>query len=215
MKSLELLLIDEQEKQRRAYSAILNLLFQDTDVIVRAMEPLRLMEDYLPLLAKGAIAGLILDQKLEDEGFSYSGSDLATFLRGVYSKLPIFILTNYADEPEQFEGSQKDVEDIYSKRTVDNPLSPEAEIFKARMLRRLNVFVDVQSERQQRFHDLLVKSLKEPLSQEESSEMGLLRQERVIGIQAAELQQAPKLDALLEQLRQCIGDQPTENGHDR
>jgi hypothetical protein len=155
---------------------------------------------------------LIIDQKLEDGGFNYTGSELASFLRGIDSKLPIIILTNYKDEEyEQFEDAEKDIEYVAAKDEIRDPDSREAQVTKARLLRHLNVFADVHDTRQQRFHELLVKSLTETLSSEETRELGLLKDDRLLPMQAAEQQETPTLEGLLEELRKYVpADEPQE-----
>jgi hypothetical protein len=156
------------------------------------------------LLATGTIAGLIVDQKLEDGGFNYTGAELASFLRGIDSKLPIIILTNFKNEHEQFENAEKDIEYIAAKEEIKDPDSREAQVIKARLLRHLNIFADVFDERQRRFHELLVKSLKETLCPEETEELGLLKGDRLLWVQAAEQRETPKLENLLEELRKRV-----------
>lgn len=206
MSPLELRLIDENEVQRETYAAALNALMENTGVVVAPMAPLNEMQDYIALLAEKKISGLILDQKLEDGGFSYSGSQLATFLRSIFPKLPIVILTNYKHEQEQFDTGEKDVEYICAKDEIKDPDSRPAQIIKARLLRRLNVFADVLGERERRYHDLLVKSLKEPLSAEDEKELGLLEEARVLPVQATEVRESQTLEKALEELRKRVGE---------
>lgn len=212
MKSLEVRLIDENEVQLGTYAAALNALLEETGVTVVPMQPLPTKEDYLPLLATGTVAGLIIDQKLEDGGFNYTGSELASYIRGVDSKLPIIILTNYKDEEyEQFEDAEKDIEYVAAKDEIRDPDSREAQVTKARLLRHLNVFADVHDSRQQRFHELLVKSLSNVLSTEETVELGLLKEDRLLLMQAAEQPEAHTLEGLLKELRKYVpDDEPQE-----
>lgn len=208
MKTLEVCLIDENEVQLGTYAAALNALLEKTGVAVIPMAPLPTKEDYVPLLATGTVAGLIIDQKLEDGGFNYTGSELASFLRGIDSKLPIIILTNYKDEEyEQFEAAEKDIEYVAAKDAIGDLDSREAQVFKARLLRHLNVFADVHDERQRRFHELLVKSLRETLSSEETTELGLLKTDRLLSVQADEQRETPTLESLLEDLRKRVSEE--------
>lgn len=151
-------LVDENEEQRRAFTLTLNELFEGTGVVIQAMVPLPAQSDYATVLADGAAAALILDQKLEDGGVPYSGTELSAYLRGIVPKLPIFILSNFTDDPALFEEGEGDVEYIVPKKVIADPTCREAQIFKARFLRRLNVFADVLNERAQRYHELLVQA---------------------------------------------------------
>ena len=152
MNTPPLKLIDENQVQRETYTELLNALMENTGIVTEAMAPLPHKEDFIEFLADHPVAGLILDQKLQDGGFDYSGAELATFLRPLFPKLPIMILTNYKDEREQFEAGEKDVEYICAKEELNDPDSRDAQVIKARLLRRLNVFASVLDEREQRFH---------------------------------------------------------------
>jgi hypothetical protein len=57
------------------------------------------------------------------------------------------------------------------------------------------------NEREKRFHDLLVKSLREPLSPEEEKELGLLEDERVLQVHAQELSDTKALQKTIEELK--------------
>jgi hypothetical protein len=194
-------LVDENEEQQRAFSLTLGELFADTGLRVIGMGPLAEPADYLEMLAKGDVAALILDQKMEDGGVRYTGTQLSTYLRGVSPKLPIVILSNYTDDRNLFEDGEGDVEYVVAKSAIVNPTSREAQIFKARLVRRLDVFADLLQERSRRFHDLLVKSLREGLTSEEQTEMGLLETERLLPQQAAELKDIEALDKAIAELR--------------
>ena len=200
----EICLIDENKNERESYAAIINMLLSGTGVTISPTTPLSKKEEYSDLLIKNRFSGFILDQKLEDGGFDYSGSDLAIFIRAIDDKLPIFILTNYKNERAQFVDSEKDVEYIYAKSEVTDPLSQDAQVFKARLLRRLNVFAVVRSERQQRFHELLTKSMSQSLSVEELDEMGLLEEGRLAAVQVSEVKKTADLEEVLGELRKFL-----------
>jgi CheY-like chemotaxis protein len=170
MRELKLLLVDENPIQRETYAAALTALLEHTGVTVEAVEPLENKQDYLSVLSAKGIAALVLDQKLEDGGYSYTGSELAEYLRSVESKLPIMILTNYADDYPELELAERDVEHIASKEDIKDPDSEKAQVFKARLLRHMNVFADVRNTRQNRYHELLVKSLTSELSSDDQNE---------------------------------------------
>lgn len=205
-------LVDENEEQRRAFTLTLSELFEGCGFAIEPLAPLPKPEDYVPLLASGSVAALILDQKMEDGGVAYSGTQLSAYLRGIAPKLPIFILSNYTDDRALFEQGEGDVEYIVSKKVITDPTSRDAQIFKARFLRRLNGFVDILDERARRYHDLLVKSLRDKLTPEEEKEIGLLETERIIPQQAKEISDNKTLEAAIAQLRERIhsGELPME-----
>ncbi len=198
-------LVDENEEQRRAFTLTLNELFEDTGVVIQAIVPLAVPADYAPLLAEGSVAALILDQKLEDGGVSYSGTELSAYLRGIVPKLPIVILSNYTDDPALFEKGEGEVEYIISKKVIADPTCRDAQIFKARFLRRLDVFADVLDERARRYHVLLVQSLNKPLNAEELAEMNALEGERLSAVAAAERERQQQLDADITRLKSLLG----------
>jgi len=200
MKPNIVLLVDENEEQRRAFGRNLAELLRNTGLEVREMTPLPSPTDYAPLLAQGDIAALILDQKMEDGGVGYSGTQLSAHLRGIASKLPICILSNYTDDRALFEDGEADVEYIIPKRILIDPTTKDAQIFKARLLRRLDQFSDVLGDRAQRYHHLLVKSLREALTPEEQKDLGLLEIERLLPQQATELPDVNVLNATIAEI---------------
>jgi hypothetical protein len=201
MKSNIVYLIDENEEQRRAYALVLGELLDGTGLVIEPLAPLPTPDDYAPLLATGSVVALILDQKLEDGGVAYSGTQLSGHLRGIAPKLPIFIISNYTNDPELFKDGEGDVEYIIAKKVINDPTSRDAQIFKARFIRRLGVFADVLNERTQRYHNLLVKSLSESLTNEEEKELGLLETERAIPQQATEIRDIKALEDAIAELR--------------
>jgi len=97
---------------------------------------------------------------------------VAFHLRALRPKLPIYILTGYPNE--DFTGTAYRVENIVDKEEIEDCESEKAQVLRARILRRLSVFGDVLNTREQRFHDLLAKSLKDNLTPEEEKELNLL-----------------------------------------
>ncbi len=194
-------LVDENEEQRRTYTRTLNELFRDDGLVIKALAPFPTPADYAKLVADGNIAALILDQKMEDGGVAYSGTQLSAHLRGIAPKLPIFILSNYTDYRDLFEDGEGDVESIVAKKDLTDPTTHAAQVFKARFLRRLSGFADLLDERAKRYHDLLVKSLREKLTPEEEKEIGLLEDERIVPQQAAEIGDIKALEAAIAELR--------------
>jgi hypothetical protein len=201
MTSNTVYLVDENDEQRRAYTLILRELLEGSGLIIEGLIPLPALDDYTELLNSGSVAALVVDQKLEDGGVPYSGTQLSSYLRGIVPKLPIFILSNYTDDRELFVGGEWSVEDIVPKSVVRDPTSEGAKIFKARFLRRLAVYVDVLDDRAQRYHDLLVKSLTETLTSEEEAELGILETERVLPQHVTELDDVKALETAIAELR--------------
>lgn len=205
MKPIIICLVDDKEPARMANSRALKKFLGAAEIQVEPIKPFQTFGEYDVLLANPDVWAFFIDQKMSGGGLvNYNGTELAEYLRGHNRKLPIYILTGFANEKAQFAGSEYRVEDILDKDDIEDPTSGKGKILQARILRRLPVFNDVLNEREQRFHDLLVKSLHEKLTSEEEKEIGLLETERVIPQQAKEIGDIKTLEAAIAQLRKRI-----------
>lgn len=197
-------LVDENIQQRRAYVLALNELLEGSGYTVKPLEPFPSQTDYAAILASESVAALILDQKMEDGGIPYSGTELSAYLRSIVPKLPIVILSNYTKDTALFESGEGAVEYIISKTVIADPTSRDAQVFKERFLRRLAGFVGLLNERAQRYHELLIKSLKDKLTPEEEAELGLLEIDRTLPQQATEISDIKALEAAIAELKKRI-----------
>lgn len=178
----------------------LQRLLDSPDIKVEPLVPFTEFSKFDELLKNPHLGGFFIDQKMRGgELVNYDGIELAGHLRALHPKLPIYILTGYPNE--DFTGTAYRVEDIVDKEDLEDRDSEKAQTLKARILRRLAVFGDVLDTREQRFHDLLVKSMKEPLTADEAKEMGLLETERMAPQHAAELQEAKGLEQAIAELK--------------
>ena len=108
-------LIDESLDELQTYVDELRHLLP-LSIDVKGMSPLPRKEDYFEaVLGDPNTACVLIDQKLKGTGANYLGIELARALRQVNTKIPIYILTNWIKEPEQFVGSEWSVEDIIDK----------------------------------------------------------------------------------------------------
>jgi FixJ family two-component response regulator len=197
--------VDEDPPARRANVEALKALLGTVEIDVHGVEPLKSFADYDPLLAAPTTAAFILDQRMKQGGLvSYNGTELAEHLRGIDAKMPLYILTGYADQADDFRGTEFRVEAIIPKDAIEDPASEQAQMIKARLLRHLNVFNDVRNTREQRFHDLLVKSLREPLTTDEQQEMDKIEGETTAPILAAERNRERELGEQVDKLRKLI-----------
>lgn len=199
MKSTILYFVDEKEEARWANAHALKRLLDTPNVEVIGLAPFQKFAEYDPLLANPKVRGFFIDQRMRGGGVNYNGIELAEYLRGHHRKLPIYILTGYPTD--DFSGTAYRVEDIVDKEDIEDRESDKAKTIRARILRRLAVFEDVLNERELRFHDLLVKSLKEKLTPEEENELGLLEVERVLPVQAEELHDTKALQKTIDELK--------------
>jgi DNA-binding NarL/FixJ family response regulator len=205
MPKLTVYLVDEQPTELSANRRALELILADVDIEVAELRPKKRLVSYNRLLASPSTVAFIIDQKLSVSGeVAYSGIELASHLRSINPKLPIYILTNYPDDHELSGSNERSVEDIIPKKDLHRAKSDEALRFKARFLRRLTVFQDVFNEREARFHALLTKSLKTALSATEQREMEVLQSARLAPVQAAELEDITSLGKSIEELKKVI-----------
>lgn len=193
--------IDDDEYERRSSTDVLNEIFKGTSIHVEALKPLPTLADYTGLVSKKIAAALIVDERLNTAGgVSYTGVELAAHLRAIGGNLPIVILTNFPEDDFNKQGWA--VESIVAKkRVLNDPASPEAQAFKARLSRQIEIAGTVLAEREQRFHDLLIKSLKETLTPAEEKELGLLEVERILPVQAEEMPDSKTLQKTIEELK--------------
>lgn len=170
-------------------------------VKIEPMAPYGKLSQYNHLLARTNTVAFIIDQKLSTTGEAdYEGTRLASHLRAINTKLPLYILTNYAEDAKQ--KGEATVEDVIAKAEL---LDAKGKVrFKARFLRRIAVYRDVLTTSEKRFHDLLIKSLSHPLSGPEKREFNNLQKARALPAHAAELELASELDKSIGELKALL-----------
>lgn len=211
MRRKKIYFIDEDAAARRANVRSLTALLDTKELEIEALEPRRDFSAYTDLLASPETAAFVLDQRMKGSGIvNYNGTDLARYLRGLDGKMPIYILTGHAQEIQDFAGAEHLVEYIIGKDEIEDAESEGAKIVKARLLRHLNVFNDIRDEQEQDFHDLLIKSLREPLTKDEQGKMDRIEGITTAPVLAAERQREKALAQKIEKLRSIlnIGDLP-------
>ncbi len=198
--------IDDDEHERRSCVDVLKELFQDTSIRIEPLAPLAAIANYAQLLIEQKVAAFILDERLNATGcVFYTGSELAEHLRAIGGNLPIVILTNYPDD--DFTPKEWAVEGIVAKKSVVNdPNSTAAQTFKARVCRQIEISGTLFTEREKRYHDLLVKSTT-GLSAEEECQLSALEAERIAPIAASEREEQQKLDAQIANLKRLLDTQ--------
>jgi len=201
MSQIILYFVDDKEAARLANAPLLQRLLDSPDIKVEAIAPFPQFGQFDELLKNPNLGGFFIDQKMRGgSSVNYNGIELAGHLRSRYPKMPIYILTGYPPDDELTGGAYR-VEDIIDKADIEDRYSEKAQMLKARILRRLAVFGDVLNVREQRFHDLLVKSMKESLTLDEEKELGLLETERLVPQHAAELKDAKALEQAIAELK--------------
>lgn len=200
MKPTILYFVDEREEARWAIAPSLERFLASPEIKVLPLSPFAKLSEFDVLLKEPNLGGFFIDQKMRGGSVTYNGIELAGHLRALHPKLPIYILTGYPPDDELNSGAYR-VEDIVDKEALEERDSDKSQTLKARILRRLAVFGDVLDAREQRFHDLLVKSMKQPLTAEEERELGILESERLVPTQAEELRDAKSLEKAIEELK--------------
>ena len=185
-------LIDENASQLKTYQRELSKWLKG-NIKVEALAPYSKMPNYVKeVLSNNRTVAIIIDQKLKDTGkIKYTGIELAEYLRVIKPKLPIYILTNFPD-PDVFSGKELNIEYVLDK--ADFRDDERAKIMAARILRHINTYVDILSERGQRFQELLEKSMKKGLNKYEYNELEQLKYIRLSPTLASELEQSQKLE---------------------
>jgi len=198
------LFFDDDELERRSCVDVLREVFAGTEIHIEPCAPLPSLADYSALIAENSAAALILDERLNTSGgVSYTGVELAAHLRAIGGNLPIVIMTNYPDDDFAPQGWA--VENIVAKKCViNNPNSPEALAFKARLSRQIEIASSVLAEREKRYHDLLIKSTSNNLSGEENGELEALEAERIAPVAASEREKQQRIDAEIENLKRLL-----------
>ncbi len=188
-------LIDDDEEQLTTYSNELKL---DTsqEIQIKATLPYPRKVDYVStLLESPDIACIIIDQKLKEKGHAtYTGIELAQYLRRIKKKIPIYILTNFPHEQDEFAGGEWSVEDIISKGSFSD--EEGAQTAKARIMRHMKVYGDILDERAKQFNELLKKSLDDSLNEAELDELAELQAERIAPTLAKDVEELQKLERI-------------------
>lgn len=208
--------IDENEDESLTYVSQLEMILPDSITVEAIFPPYRQKADYLPILENPETACFVIDQKLKDTGIAtYTGIELAQYLRGINSKIPIYILTNYADEDDEFVGGEWSVEDIIAKGSLRD--DRQSEITSSRIIRGIDVYEDILGQREKRFRDLLRKSLNDELEEAELQELEELQFERTaptLASELAELRQLEQLTTINQALLESLNQMTASGGKD-
>jgi CheY-like chemotaxis protein len=129
------------------------------------------IHDYSAIPLDASVAAVIVDQFLaEHTGVPYDGLDVAEYLRVIAPALPVFVLTNYA---EDLEDQAAAVDLVITKGSMRK----HAETYVARILRGIGRYYATLSARQLRLQQLIDSELSGELSDEGTQELSALRRE--------------------------------------
>ncbi|HCF6874123.1 TPA: hypothetical protein NII69_000421 [Pseudomonas aeruginosa] len=200
---MKIFFVDEDEDQRETYSLMLKECFPkgENSPTVIGVEPKARVGDMSFLVEDPSVAAIVLDEQLKESGVAqYYGIELASYLRGLNKKIPIYILTSFIQSEELLEG-EMEVEDILSKQE----LAAKKDVVGARILRRIDTYLEIVGNRDIRFESLLRKSIKGELSAEEKDELqelGYLRDSSYEVEEIVSKEKLKKLDELEEKISQ-------------
>lgn len=198
--SVKLVFIDEDEQQRELFGELLEECF--TDFEIKTLEPEKTLENMTAGLVYIKPDVVVIDQKLKDTGVAkYFGIDLAVHLRGLWTDLPIYILTSQKDSND-FDGLDWSVEDIFSKNDL---YSSRSKIVK-RISRRVENHRSLRNEKEHQYHELLIKSLDEKnFTDKDELRFKELESELYSFDIIIEKAESAKLKSQLDKLDQIIG----------
>lgn len=187
-------LIDDDEEELTTYSNDLKL-DMPQGIQIKAIPPYPRKIDYVStLLENPDTACIIIDHKLKETRIAtYTGIELAQYLRRINKKIPIYILTNFPDDKD-FAGREWNIEYIISKGSFRD--EDGAQTAKARILRHIDVYGDILDERAKRFSELLKKSLDDSLNETELDELAELQAERIAPTLAKDVEELQKLERI-------------------
>ena len=165
------LYIDEDKMARDTYSQVLQDCFGG-GVVVEAVAPERDLATMLDAIrsrqSRQEIVSLVLDQRLKAAGTAdFNGADLADALRRYFTSMPLYILTNYAEDVGDLVPS---VEYVLSKDRLADGLEYQRAV-AARVRRHVSLLDPIMSAEEARYDELLRKSLSDELTTEESGEL--------------------------------------------
>ncbi len=149
--------------------------------------------DYADLAADPETGAVVIDERLGVyAGVDYTGLQVADFLRTLRPELPIYILTNYANEIADDQGES--VEFIIDKKTVRNA----ARVYAVRILRAMQQYEAALTKQQRRLKELIDRKLAGELSKEEEVELQQLRAAIERPFAPAEIEQDRRWDEELQ-----------------
>jgi hypothetical protein len=155
--------------------------------------------DYADLAADPETGAVVIDERLGVyAGVDYGGLQVADFLRTLRPELPIYILTNYANEIADDQGES--VEFIIDKKAVRSA----AKVYAVRILRAMQRYEVALTEQQRRLKELIDRKLAGELSAEEGTELQQLRAAIERPFATAELEHERLWDEELQQQRELL-----------
>ncbi|MGZ8250895.1 MAG: hypothetical protein ACXW1P_01000 [Methylophilaceae bacterium] len=191
---MQIAFVDEDPDQRKTYGLLLQECFSKDEMAPKVVgyEPTPEMPDMNFLVTTKDIVTVILDEQLKESGIAkYLGIELASYLRSLNKKIPIYILTSYP-ESDELINNEISVEDILNKQDL-----PARKLIEgARILRRIDNFLDISTDREKRFEQLLRGSINGEIDEKEKQEFIELGYLRSTPFETEEIFSQEKLETL-------------------
>lgn len=170
----KLIYIDEEPRARDLLGRRL-IRAVGSDIEVLAIEPERNIDAMMDRIENADdLVSVIVDQKLTAAGTAdYVGTELVKRIRMIDNKMPLYILTNYADDISAY---LPDIEYVLSKDDLQDETKLSA--IGVRIRRHVDVFQHIIGRREMRFEQLLRKGFEGALTTDENAEFGELKYQR-------------------------------------
>jgi hypothetical protein len=194
MKMGKVIFIEDEPRPRATYERILRRIFGPEFEVV-ALEPEPTLQEMMQHVQTFSnVVTYVIDEKLNHTGVAnYTGTEFVNGIRTIDQKVPIYILTSDAGSIEPIFG---DIEFVIDKHDISDE-EKRVELAK-RMMRHINTFNDIKSERATRLDDLLKKYIEEGLTEAEQKEFNGLNFLRTKPILLEEQGQSDVLKAELD-----------------
>lgn len=198
--------VDDDHDQRETFARYLSSAIEvdENSPKIVAIDPMPVMGDMEFIVGDSAVA-VVLDERLISSGtVQYLGLDLAAHLRALNPKIPMYILTSYYDQTDKDLTRAISVEGVLNKNTISDSFD-ELKMQCARILRAINTYTEISSERSRRFEELLRKRYLSQLTEPENSELGelaFLRERAGIPREILEKKQCEEIDMLRHEIEE-------------
>ena len=151
------------------------------------------------------LGALVFDERLAETGeCDYEGSRLAEAYRAYDAKIPIYILTSYANSDGIETGN---IEYVIDKG--DLIVDAKIDMLKQRLRRHLDISVDIVDGRVNRLDELIKKQISDSLSESEVKELGQLQFWRSRAVELEDSLFSEKLKANLDEKEKALSELET------
>jgi len=203
---MKIVYVDDNAEARSLYTRILGAVLSDAGCEFISICPeIKINQMITKISQIDNLVSIILDERISESGTAdYDGMVLAEKLRVVYPKIPIYILTNFVDVAESYEDLELNIEYILNKGDISDPVYKKRAV--ARILRHINVYRDIITERNNRFQELLKKSISQELTPDELAEYQILDELRLLPVLHDELSLTKQLQSQVQENEALVKD---------